>query len=189
MQSKPILMIDVDGVLADFVSPIVKHANWLTAEELTPDQITQWDIQAMYPELPADDLYAPCMKKGFCEGLEEYRGAGDALQELRQHFTVVACTTPFWRSPYWHYERTQWLMRRGFQSNQIIFTADKGLVRGAALIDDKVDNVLDWERSNRPGLPILWKQPWSGTLPSPAHGSTVQAGSWEALMHVLNIRG
>lgn len=188
-KAKPVVLIDVDGVLADFTGPILKHANRLTGNTYTEQDIEQYEIGALYPELEFQELYEPCVRQGFCLGLESLPGADEALIELRKRVELIAVTSPWWSSPYWHHERTRWLMARGFRPEQICFTARKELVRGAALIDDKTSHVLDWAHKNPSSLPILWKQPWSQSTDDYYTGiRAIRAGQWEHLLDLITRR-
>ncbi len=150
MPHKHIILLDVDGVVADFVG----GATRLCAEVGHKLVV---DCHDFTDKLQRDhrDVWRHYMKRsaevGFCGGLREYgRGAEgegilgfvEALQELGD---VVAVTSPLSHSPHWHYERLEWLtMWAGIQRQNVIFAKRKDLVVGDFLIEDNFANLEAW---------------------------------------------
>lgn len=83
-------------------------------------------------------------------------GAQRALEDLRRDFEVVAVTSPAISSPYWAWERTQWLLAAGFTREQIVLTHGKHLIDADFLVDDRPKNLANFY-----GCRLLFHQPWN----------------------------
>lgn len=162
LQCKPVVLLDVDGVLADFVTPVLAEINARTGGEYTYEEINGWDI---YAALNVDPTVGRLVdnviqQPGFCAGLREYPGVAKFLELLRERADVIAVTAPF-EGAHWIGERLTWLADRGFSKRDIVFTNRKELVRGDYLIDDKASTVGTWEDVHPLGRGILYNRPWN----------------------------
>lgn len=154
------VLLDVDGVLADFISAIREQLclpeNWAPR---------QWALEAdaLIRALPPGRLSDVLSRPGLAAGLRPYPDAREAVEMLRsaQH-DVWFCTSPMRSSPTWCYERANWLVKHfgEEQGGKVIFTTAKHLVRGDVLIDDHPGNVALFRESGRDAY--LIGRPWNG---------------------------
>ncbi|MCU0693634.1 MAG: hypothetical protein MUF54_19770, partial [Polyangiaceae bacterium] len=89
--------VDVDGVLADLVGPLLDQLHQRSGVRVLRAQIVSFDLAlTLGPLWPAahDILLAP----GFASSLPVTPGAVDAVQQLRELGRVVFVTTPMPRS-------------------------------------------------------------------------------------------
>jgi 5'(3')-deoxyribonucleotidase len=154
------ILVDVDGVLADFVGPVITWANGLrrageppfTREGITEfDLLKAWGIAHMWGELDRHVI-----KPGFCEAIEPYPGAREFLDRLKLVADVVIVTSPWKSSPTWCFERRVWLEKRLGYTGPLVFTKEKHLIKGDMLIDDCAEHTDAF-----PGVGMLLDQPWN----------------------------
>lgn len=165
----PRILLDCDGILADFVGGVLLAVRELTGRQLSPEDFPTWDVfdhlEVLLPD--RSGLKKAVMnavdEPGFCANLPAYPGVVDALRQLLElqaakklEFFVV--TSP-WHSPTWVYERDNWLMRRGVQKKNILHATTKHIIVGDMFVDDKAAHVRDWGEHHSPGGAFLWTTP------------------------------
>lgn len=185
--TRPVILLDADGVLCDLVTPLVEEANALVnktmfkamgeilpdadtrlligSKPIRPDDVTEYDIAKAFPGLTPAQVYAPLYRQGFCRSLKPYHGAVEAVRRL-QELGEVYCVTKPTKSPYWKNEREEWLQAVvGIPEDHVIFCHDKGMIRGDVLVDDNPEFVEAWWNA---GLmddteknPFLWDRPYN----------------------------
>lgn len=172
------ILLDVDGVLADFVTPALKIINEIAGQSSTarawlPEDITQYNIirACQLTAAQAKCWHAAISAPGFCANLEAYPDVPETLKSLRNLGEVVAVTTPFdnatgQAAPYWMVERYNWLLAHGFRTTEIIFTHDKSYIGGDIFVDDHAHHVDLWKyRQKNPAgavaRPYLYSRPWN----------------------------
>lgn len=186
-QVKPTILLDIDGVTANFVRPVLDAVTALTGKTYTDDDVTEWDMYkalGVSPEVgkAADEVIKT---KGFCRSLRLYDGAREGVEELRRFADVYAVTAPF-DSDYWMREREQWLVAElGFSRYDIVPTHAKHMVAGDVLIDDKTSTLVKWqEQPHTLGAGILFSQPWNKADAWGGH----RAVSWAHLVAIVKYR-
>ncbi len=160
-ESHPIL-VDVDGVCADFNKGLLDYINRTQGTNLTEDQITVYSTQEAFKQHWTPDVEDHVRSEGFCYNLDVIPGSIHAINELRARgYKILFVTAPYTRSKTWSYDRIEWLKKYFNASHKdIIFAHDKKFVYGMTLIDDKVQNVVDWSMKWR-DTSILYSQPWN----------------------------
>lgn len=158
------LLLDCDGVMADFTGALLPHIACLLDRRDNPptdDEITEFDIAAAFG-LPPALVYEPVGLAGFCRNLEPYPGAAEGIEVLRKRGVEVrACTTPF-DSDHWSRERERWLVEKmGFDRKHIIQVHEKEICAGAALIDDKTSTLVKWQAEYPSARAIQFVRPWN----------------------------
>lgn len=153
---RPRILVDCDGVLADFVGAVLEwdgHAH--TRESITqPDIMAAWGTPERWPE-----LNALCQSAGWCASLKPIEGAREFVDWLRSWADVFVVTSPYADAPTWCHERIQWLAAHfGIDRDRVVFARDKSVVRGGGdvLIDDFTKNLEAFG-----GEGILIRQPWN----------------------------
>lgn len=170
------ILIDVDGVLADFTNPALQLLEKLTGEAPPADTTTEWDLLRNYPKEIQEAFWAGCTTEGWCYSLPIYPGAKEGIHKLQQHLDVYFVTSPM-HGPHWAYERTKWLMHHfGVKSHNVVHTNAKYLCVGDYFVDDKDSHVEIWQRSHL-GIAMLWDAPYNQ---SAAHPMRVK--SWDDVL-------
>ena len=160
---RPVILLDIDGVVCDFVGPVVGLINSRLATNYKPSDVTDWDIMGSLGvgKIDAGVVYSRIKSEGFCAGLPAYPGAKDGVAALMEMAEVHPCTSPF-ASKYWLAEREQWLVNFGFSRKAVTFTHAKHLMRGDILVDDKAETISRWGLTNPTGA-LLYNQPWNNS--------------------------
>ena len=154
-----IVLLDCDGVFADFNEAFLREFNAITGRNVGPEAIDKWKIRdcdffvQAAEELGYFDRHHFYLEferiicePGFCWSMKPIPGAFEAVCELRRLGAKVVCGTAPWRgSQHWVPERMQWLKAYfGFELDEIVVTADKSLIYADVYGDDKPKNVIEW---------------------------------------------
>lgn len=156
-----IILADVDGVFADFVSALCSELGHRGFSR-TPDSVLHWDLSAC---LSAEELRAALeimSTPGFCHGITWYEGAREFAAALAGMGEVHAVTAPFRSGATWISERMGWLSGV-LHAERVHFVHGKykHMVRGDVLIEDHPGNAAAWLDSHPRGLAILIDRPWN----------------------------
>jgi len=178
-----IILLDVDGVMADFHGGILKLIKELFGLELTIEDFKNWDYtSALESERKKTILRKEITRPGFLANLEPYPGTEEAIKKLQKLGDVICVTSPNHTVPTWIPERYWWLEHhfKIFPKN-VILSGLKYLIDGDIMVDDHPDNVSSWRyrRPNKKGL--LWDRPYTKEAEQP------RISSWdELIVQVIN---
>lgn len=182
---KPRVLLDCDGVLCDLMTPTLRVINEYDREPrglplYTLADLTHWEVysalnvSASTRALCRDMWNSP----GFARGLLPYAGAVEAVRELKTFADVYVVTSANHESPTWMYDRVQWLQEHfRIGPHRVVFTDAKHLVEGDMFVDDKRDNVAEYNH----GAAFLWTQPYNADAQD-MQGSMLMLGSFKALV-------
>lgn len=166
MNTRPTILLDIDGVLLNFTRVYLDLVEATTGRTHREEEIHSFDYRESIVSKDEDEAIWRRIAgtPGLVMGLPEYEGAMAFLAALRLRGRVVACTSP--ASALWTAERAQWLLDvAGFNKRDIVICSDKALVRGDYLIDDHYTNIQEWEAadlsSGSGSLGILFTRPWN----------------------------
>lgn len=177
-------MIDVDGVLADFVTPTLDIVRRTAGIPMVLTDWHTWDLFDIVSRDHEDAIYQEWCQPGFCESLPRYQGAVEAVQAIREVADVYFVTSPMVGSRFWMPERETWLRNHfGANHREIVFCAAKQIIVGDILIDDRPQNVGDWKKAHNNGRAILWAQAFNRSDPVP--DGVVKTNSWEVVRDFL----
>jgi 5'(3')-deoxyribonucleotidase len=160
-----LVVVDIDGVLADFVGAICAFLNSRQGKyKYTVEDFTDYEI-------------CNCLKKGdrlhfdmapfnpnFVYNIRRYDGAQDFIRELSKFFDIILITAP-WKGPYHTQARQEWV--ESFLSpkwaKNIDFqwvTADERVyMPGDLLIEDNLVTALKWSKLGKKA--IVFDRPWN----------------------------
>jgi 5'(3')-deoxyribonucleotidase len=139
---KPTVLLDVDGILANFTLAAVSLVNEITGKKYKPSDITTWEV---FDSIPV------------------YEGAVEGVKKLKELADIICVTSPFNGSPTWAHERELWLERHfGADISYVIHTRHKERIHGDIFIDDKYEHVRSWfdywlSQNNDYVIPVLWQ--------------------------------
>jgi len=161
--SKLEILVDVDGVLADFTSEVLATLHNINGINYTIDMVDQWHIEKAL-DLDRDD-WAECVNHiqspGFARNLKPYPGAIEAVKKLAEYHEVCFVTADWRGSPTWVFDRNHWLTDHfGPLGKKVVHTSHKYRVCGNVLIEDKPANIHQWAPRQK-GSAILFDRPYN----------------------------
>ncbi len=196
MNSRTIVGVDVDGVLADLITPALAAASAMLGREILPDHLKEWDLEVLFESKEQSEVFwknLGAADNRFHGKLQPYEGAAAGMRGLTDYFDVYIVTSPLSSSPTWTHDRDRWIEEKfGIGHHKIIHTSSKHMVSCDILVDDKPENLRRWYAEQmriRAGkradpLPVLWKQPWNHI----AHGLDrvpfVHTDSWSRVIQL-----
>ena len=151
------VLLDVDGVLANFVGGIIKSLG--LSVDPHDCQVSDWHYVLGISD---EEFLAPTMESGWWERLEPYPQALQMVRSIRNETSVVFATSPTY-GPACASEKVRWLIGHGFlpaQSTDYMIGPHKHLMAGRGyLIDDSDKNVAKFRKYG--GNAFLFPQPWN----------------------------
>jgi 5'(3')-deoxyribonucleotidase len=185
---RPRVLLDVDGVLADFVGELLTIANSLLSASYTREQITQFDWAASLGLAPRiEQLVSRCVSAapGLARDLVVLPGAQDGVRRLRALADVYIVTSPWPSSPTWCHDRYVWLDRYfGIAPRYVVHAMAKHIVSGDVLIDDRTATLNAWQAAHPRGAAVQWQTPhnrlddWAG----------VSTSNWDRVIEIVERR-
>jgi 5'(3')-deoxyribonucleotidase len=184
------LVVDVDGVIADQITPVLKRLNEKDPDlNMTKDQIRKWDQPIKGPKTSTDiktEIENSLCDSQFVFNMGLIPGAKEALIELaKKHEIIIATTRPSVSN-----EATQeWLRENGIPFHRYVNMRllGKGCVSGDILIDDNPDNIFAFSAKGRHAF--LFDQPWNEGDPkigtASKEGRVVRAHGWEEVVKII----
>ena len=153
-----VIYLDMDGVLADFVTPSLKVAGI----PLTHDQVTTWNY--FEPYMTSNEFWWKIgASQDFWLDIKPYPWASELFKLCKSIAPVRFCSSPA-IDPICVANKVQWLRFHGFMDsdkNDYHFTPHKHELAkpGRVLIDDSMPNVLSFREAGGNG--IVFPQPWN----------------------------
>lgn len=136
-----IILVDMDGVLADFESNMAQR--WLALHPQGPTYPRErdtWDAWEILPDHTKDTFIEIMCEEGFFHTMPPIPGSLEAVQEMsRLGHEVFLCTAPVISSDICSMEKVMWVRKHLGTAyvKRMIITSDKTVVHGDLLIDDK----------------------------------------------------
>ena len=194
---KRVVLLDIDGVAANFIEgclPIIKE---ITGRDHAHDDVNQWLVEKALG-LTDDEtktLYDRIVQPGWVRALPVYEGAKEGVARLREFAEVHPVTAHFYTCPHWVHEREAWILEHfGIPATDIVHTHAKHLVAGDVLVEDKTATLVKWMQRQHHGNAVRmrrkynegedWKRP--GAEFGGDWGVTVN--DWPHLVRFLELR-
>lgn len=180
------LVVDVDGVLADQVPPVLKRLNKKYGLRVSKKQIRQWDQPIAQTDIKTE-IENSLLDPQFVLSMRLIRGARPALIELVANHSITIATN---REPQMDKFTQQWLQKKDIPYHRYVNTRKhgKGAISGDVLIDDYPQNLAAFLATG--GLAILFSQPWNEDDHSleEAHkdDQLVRAHRWKEVVAIIN---
>lgn len=156
------VLLDCDGVLADFVSAMLEACG----SSLQPDEITDWGIFDLIGSADGDDVRRKALAiaddPDFWRSLPVIPLAQENVAHMMASDSEVFVVTSPWEScKGWDVARRQWLAEHfGIDRYHVVITPAKHVVSGDFFLDDKPEHVRAWRANNR-GFAVLYDAPYN----------------------------
>lgn len=155
------ILLDVDGVVADFVAGVES----IIGRKFTQEEKRKWDVlQFLKPE-EREEVYAELAQPDFWRNLPVVDGALEGVRYLdRLGYDITWVTAPWASCESWESARRDWLDEKFAMSakgHHYIPTASKEKVVGDILIDDKPQNIREWKEANPDKKAFLFDTPFN----------------------------
>ena len=142
MKNKKIILVDMDGVLADYEKAFLDQyrTKFPLHFYIPQEERKQFFIHQEYPEELSEDIRSISSAPGFFQHLPLLKGAKEAVLEMDElGHDVFICTSPINRYKNCVAEKYLWVAKQfGHEwTKKIVMTKDKTLIYGDLLIDDK----------------------------------------------------
>ncbi|RMI06998.1 MAG: hypothetical protein D6681_08050 [Calditrichaeota bacterium] len=161
-KEKPRVLIDVDGVLRDFVNSLIRvYRREYPGHEVRP--ITSRKLHEFFPA--GETIYEFWSRRHVKEILEQapaYPDAVEALHRWKDRFEIVIVTA---QDDYGRGPTLVWLGQHDVPTGEIHITGEKHRIPGLALLDDFPANLEAFEKTGR--LAVCLDQPWNQEWPGP----------------------
>lgn len=151
-------LIDVDGVLANFIDPLLEQIGGrLKASDIKGFDFFQFLTDG--ERIVAETVLAD---GDFWASLPVIAGAREGVNRLRvSTHDVFFVTAPWEGCRVWDSVRRGWLREHFDAGKKDVACLDaKEIVQGHVLIDDKASTIEAWARANH-GRAYLYTQPWN----------------------------
>lgn len=174
----PVVLCDVDEVVADLHSEWLYRYNEKYNDNLTPDDITDWNLSRLVKPECGDKVFDFLRMPDLYQHVRPVEGAKEGVDRLRDGgYRVIFVTSCVIGSMD---QKARWLLRHGFISDRhsprsLVIARDKFLVRGDVLIDDAPHNLEPF-----PGHKILVDRPYN-------RAATVgfRARDWNSIVQLI----
>lgn len=186
------IAVDVDGVLAEQVKPVLDRLNDRFEEEIIRElgrPMRKSDIKTWDEPIPGTDTNIKIeIEKAhedpeYVLSMPVINGARPTLEELKSHgFNITIATS---RTNVSSEATKEWLRSKSIPYDEYVSTngSSKAILDAETLIDDYPRNVTDFTESGRCG--ILFQQPWNSLESCERHPRTYGAESWEHAKDIL----
>ena len=153
---KPRLLIDLDGVIRDFIEGLRSVYNREYPDHVIKDILSR-DLHEFFPI--GKDIYE-FLKQKYGEEIllkaPPFPGSIEALRKWENIFEIVIVTA---QPPEWRYATYSWIGNYSIPTNEIKIIYEKHTVPGYALLDDFIENLELFAKTKR--LAVCMDQPWN----------------------------
>lgn len=151
------VLVDVDGVLADFTPVAVQAIETVTGKPFAREGRNEWDLFAGLTREQDSAVWQLIGQPGVVARMELLPGARDLMGALRDLAEEVYVVTSAPDLPHWHKERLWWLWEHlQVPRKKVVFASEKHIIRADAIIDDRPATVERWLEEHSAGLGILY---------------------------------
>lgn len=159
--------IDVDGVLADLLTPLMTMVSELLQKDVGVGHVETWDLDELFAKHNASHLVPELWRRagspGFCRTLQPYPDAVEGVASLREAGAdLFIVTSPLHDAATWTHDREGWLKDHfGIDRKHVVHCHSKHVFSGLMLVDDKPDNIRAWAAEHGADGAVLWDASWN----------------------------
>lgn len=153
------LLIDLDGVCADFYGKLLEVYNTDFKDNLTRKDIKTWSLPPVFRKASRKQIRSYMSVAGFWSGLEPIKGAVDTLYRLQSvgHDIIIVSAAPE-DSTIAGQEKFDWVHEHlpFIPHKNVILASRKELISGDILLDDGPHNLTAF-----PGISVAMDAPYN----------------------------
>jgi 5'(3')-deoxyribonucleotidase len=161
-QVKPRVLIDLDGVIRDFIEGLKKvYLKRYPDHQIS--EIVSRDLEHFFPigEKINDFIFSDFFDEISKES-PPYPGSIETLNKWEEEFEIVIVTSQY---PHWRYPTFSWIGRYCLPTNEVHISFEKHRINGYALLDDFTENLESFAKTGR--LAVCLDQPWNQAWEGP----------------------
>lgn len=196
MGDKKIVLVDLDDVLGDWRGDVIRSAQEISGNKemfIHGRDFTAWDMlgeyRRKYGETAVQAILHAINTPGFHEQIPLIEGAIDGLQQLTHYgLDVYIVTWPWHGHQSCAGEKLNWVRKHfGHEwERRTIISANKVLVRGDLLIDDRPDAAKHGNGHEPSWTHVLFtSDDWPYRPHLSEHADTHRMHGWEELERIL----
>lgn len=143
------ILVDQDGVLAQWHERMLELYNKEYGISFTPDQISRWKFSENFP---GSRDHIPIDYRKFYRELEPVPGAIEGMRELvRAGHDVTIATAVSHEAPESYVGKVEWVKNHlpFLHPKHVIAVTRKELLEGDILLDDGPHNIVAWDEARR----------------------------------------
>ncbi len=188
MPRKLRLLLDVDGVIADFPQYYLDIVQAKFGVAHSVEAINKWNIGEsiqLHPDR-RDIVRAALQEPGVAMSLRAYPGSVKAVRKLRKMLDLFFVTSPLGSST-WTDDRERWLEAHFFTGDKprVTHTHEKYICFGDVFVDDKVDHIKAWSEAWPNSTAVIWDQPWNRKFNVNGRRNVLRMNRWEQLFSLV----
>lgn len=182
------ILLDMDGITADFFGPLLEEYHRRTGECVPISQITEWDMgkNVSHP----DTIFQIFHEHGFFENLPPVSGAIEAIKRfLDLGHEVVIVSAPC--TPHSAAEKIRWCAKHlPFMDPKNLILCHhkyKYTISGDVIVDDNAETASKYVQKNQNSVALTLAYPYNKVHPDPytlrAEGS--QEECWKQIAEAI----
>ena len=178
-EKKPVLLLDMDGIIADFNLYSLQTYNRIFGTKYDESKVDQYigDHEVIDKSIDVKALRRPYKDPGSFINLPVIPGSQAAVAKLLKFFDIFVVTTQYYGNPTCVHEKHVWLQRHfPAIADQGVFTKHKPQVKGDILVDDRPSNCAAYKAANPGAKTASLQYKWS--VPA---DQDILAPTWEEL--------
>jgi 5'-nucleotidase len=170
------VILDMDGILADLLTPWLARYNADYGDQLTVAEVTAWDLHTIVRPACGRAVYQYLRDPDLFRHLPLIPGAQEAVDTLRRRGWDPVIVTAAGSTQ--HAAKAAWLHEHfpAIPADHLVFTAGKTLIPAGVFIDDAPHNLIPYRAAYPTAQVLTLAYPYNATVPVP------RFPSWAALV-------
>lgn len=175
------ILIDIDNTIENLIEIWVESLNQTYGTNVSPDDITDWDICRFFPTLTEKEVFSEIKKEGFWKKAEPIGGAPEYVKKLIDDgHEVYFCSATDCYDIRPKYEDFLCRYFPFVDWSHIIFCSNKQIIKADVLVDDGIHNLENGEY-----IKILYSQPQNSWYDEKKHGM-YRVSDWKEAYELIN---
>jgi 5'(3')-deoxyribonucleotidase len=149
--------IDFDGVINNMLETWVEWLNKEHGCSVKVEEVTDWELHKQYSNLSSTELFAPLFTPEFWDEVTIKKDAQEVIERLMNdgHEIYIVTSSHYKTLPY-KLKKCLFAHFPRLTEENVIITYNKALIRCDLLVDDRLQNLVDY-----PGGRVLFDAPYN----------------------------